>query len=182
MTLPTRSPKYVKRGPYFFNDSDQGVIESEETVSKDESKTSRNNENATVGRKRGCERNNRNNACKRNLELVMKSRLEYPNRSTYSCRPGKSSQNQLYVKYHNVDKTLNPPKNRDMTILQKQSIGSYVRNVIWKKKKKERKKKKEKWYEQVSDSSSETMKLNYCGIRTSNVTKSLKLEDWTLWL
>ena len=45
-------------------------------------------------------------------------------------------------------------------ILQKQSIGSYVRNVIWKKK--ERKKKKEKWYEQVSDSSSETMKLNYC--------------------
>ena len=131
--LPTTSPKYVKRGPYFFN-------ESEETVSKDESKTSRNNENATVGRKRGCKRNNRNNACKRNLELVMKSRLEYPNTSTYSCRPGKSSQNQLYV-YHNIDKTAeSPPKQRHDNI---------AKVVHWKlcekchleKKKKEKKKK-----------------------------------------
>lgn len=32
MMLPTTSPKYVKRGPYFFNDSDQGVIESEEKM------------------------------------------------------------------------------------------------------------------------------------------------------
>ena len=51
-----------------------------------------------------------------------------------------------------------------------------------KKKERKKEKKKEKWYEQVPDSSSETMKLNYCGIRTSNVTKSLKLEDQTLWL
>ena len=73
---------------------------------------------------------------------------------------------------------------------QKQRHDNYIAKVVnWKlcekchlEKKKERKKKKEKWYEQVSDSSSETMKLNYCGIRTSNVTKSLKLEDRTLWL
>lgn len=109
----------------------------------------------------------------------MKSRLEYPNRSTYSCRPGNSSQNPLYV-YHNIDKMAESP--------QKQRHDNYIAKVVhWKlcekchleKKKKERRKEKEKWYEQVSDSSSETMKLNYCGIRTSNVTKSLKLEDWT---
>ena len=141
--LPTRLPKYVKRGPYLFNNNDQGVIESEETVSKDESKTSRNNENATVGRKRGCKRNNRNNACKRNLELVMKSRLEYPNTSTYSCRPGKSSQNQLYV-YHNIDKTAEFP--------QKQRHDNYIAKVVqWKlcekchlEKKKRKKEKKRK--------------------------------------
>ena len=137
----------------------QGVIESEETVSKDESKTSRNNGKATVRRKRGCKRNNRNNACKRNLELVMKSRFEDPKRSTYSCRPEKSSQNQLYVKHHNVDKMAeSPPKQRHDNI---------AKVVHWKLREKchlerKMKKKKRQWYEQVPDSSSETMKLHYC--------------------
>ena len=72
----------------------------------------------------------------------MKSRLEYPNTSTYSCRPGKSSQNQLYV-HHNIDKTAESP--------QKQRHDNYIAKVVhWKlcekchleKKKKERKKKK----------------------------------------
>ena len=123
---------------------------------------------------------NRDNTCKRNLELVMKSRLEYPNRSTYSCRPGKSSQNQLYVKYHNIDKMAQSP--------QKTETWQYCKcsplEVMWKissGKNKKKKKKERKWYEQVPDSSSETMKWDYCGIGTSNVTKSLKLEQ-TLWL
>ena len=62
----------------------------------------------------------------------------------------------------NIDKTAESP--------QKQRHDNYIAKVVhWKlcekchlEKKKERKKKKEKWYEQVSDSSSETMKLNYC--------------------
>ena len=73
----------------------------------------------------------------------MKSRLEYPNISTYSCRPGKSSQNQLYV-YHDIDKTAESP--------QKQRHDNIAKVVHWKlcekchleKKKKERKKKKRK--------------------------------------
>ena len=74
----------------------------------------------------------------------MKSRLEYPNTSTYSCRPGKSSQNQLYV-YHNIDKTAESP--------QKQRHDNYIAKVVhWKLCEKCHLEKKDKWYEHMPDS------------------------------
>ena len=72
------------------------VIRSEEKVSKDEFKTSWNNEklNSWKGKKATwsiCKRNARNDACRRIVELVAESRLEDPNRSTYLCRPRTST-------------------------------------------------------------------------------------------
>ena len=77
-----------------------GKLKSEETVSKNEFKTSWNNELKLDSWKEKrlhgqfLRQITRNNTCKRNLEQVKKSRLEDPNRSTYLCRPGTGSQDQ----------------------------------------------------------------------------------------
>ena len=68
------------------------VIRSEETVSKDEFKTSWSNEKLNSWKENKaawsiCKRNIRNDACKRIVELVPQSRLEDPNENPSICRP-----------------------------------------------------------------------------------------------
>jgi len=65
------------------------AIRSKETVSKEEFKTSWNNEQLE-GKKATwsiCKRNARNDACRRIVELLAESRLKDSNRSTYLCGP-----------------------------------------------------------------------------------------------
>ena len=68
------------------------VIRSEETVSKDEFKTSWKNEKLNSWKEKKanwsiCKRNASNDTCRRIVELVAEIGLEDPNRSTYLCRP-----------------------------------------------------------------------------------------------
>ena len=76
-----------------------GKITSEKSVSKNEFKTSWNNElklDSWKEKKLHGQFYEKypEQHMKENLEVITKSRLEDPNRSTYLCRPGTGSQDQ----------------------------------------------------------------------------------------
>ena len=105
------------------------------------------------------------------MELVAKSRLEDPNRSTYLCRPEQALRTN-YVKYH-IDKTVESPlcrlcskKGESVSHIvceckklaqreYKQRHDNVAKVVHWKLCEKYHLEKKDKWYEHAPDSVSE---------------------------